>query len=51
MADAAVLVVSAKKGEFEQGIAKGGMSKEESLIAHTMGVRSFIVAVNKMVET
>uniref|UniRef100_A0A6B2L376 Tr-type G domain-containing protein n=1 Tax=Arcella intermedia TaxID=1963864 RepID=A0A6B2L376_9EUKA len=48
MADAAVLVVSAAPQEFEAGIMKGGMTREESIIAYSCGVRQFIVAVNKM---
>ncbi|KAL6057492.1 Eukaryotic peptide chain release factor GTP-binding subunit [Balamuthia mandrillaris] len=48
MADVAILVISATDGEFEAGIARGGMTREEALVAYTMGVRNFIVAVNKM---
>jgi elongation factor 1-alpha len=48
MSDAAILIVSAAQGEFEAGIMKGGMTREESIIAYASGVRQFIIAVNKM---
>ena len=47
-ADAAVLFVSAKKGEFEAGIGPGGQTREHAFLAFTLGVRQVIVAVNKM---
>jgi elongation factor 1-alpha len=47
-ADAAVLFVSAKKGEFEAGIGPGGQTREHAFLAFTLGVRQIIVAVNKM---
>lgn len=47
-ADAAVLFVSAKRGEFEAGIGPGGQTREHSFLAFTLGVDQFIVAVNKM---
>ncbi len=47
-ADAAVLFVSAKKGEFEAGIGPGGQTREHSFLAFTLGVRQLVVAVNKM---
>jgi len=47
-ADAAILVVSAKKGEFEAGIGPGGQTREHAFLAFTMGVRQMVVAVNKM---
>jgi elongation factor 1-alpha len=46
-ADAAVLFVSAKKGEFEAGIGPGGQTREHAFLAFTLGVRQCIVAVNK----
>jgi len=47
-ADAAVLFVSAKKGEFEAGIGPGGQTREHGFLAFTLGVRQIVVAVNKM---
>ncbi|MHA1929068.1 MAG: GTP-binding protein, partial [Candidatus Thorarchaeota archaeon] len=47
-ADVAMLVVSAKKGEFEAGIGPGGQTKEHAYLAMTLGVPSMIVAINKM---
>ena len=47
-ADAAVLVVSAKKGEFEAGISAGGQTREHAFLARTLGVNQMIVLVNKM---
>jgi len=48
MADVAILIVSAAAGEFEAGIARGGMTREEALVAYAAGIRRFIVIVNKM---
>jgi elongation factor 1-alpha len=47
-ADAAILVVSAKKGEYEVGIAPGGQTREHLFLAFMLGIRQFIVLVNKM---
>jgi elongation factor 1-alpha len=47
-ADAAVLIIAAKKGEFEDGFSKEGSTKDHALLAYTMGVKQVIVAVNKM---
>jgi len=47
-ADAAVLFVSAKKGEFEAGIGPGGQTREHAFLAFTLGVKQLVVAVNKM---
>ena len=47
-ADAAILVVASGVGEFEAGIAKEGQTREHALLAHTLGVKQMIVAVNKM---
>ena len=47
-ADAAVLFVSAKKGEFEAGIGPGGQTREHGFLAFTLGVRQLAVAINKM---
>ncbi|PSN88078.1 translation elongation factor EF-1 subunit alpha [Candidatus Marsarchaeota G1 archaeon OSP_B] len=47
-ADATILVVSAKKGEYEAGIGATGQTREHAFLAKTMGVNQLIVAVNKM---
>jgi elongation factor 1-alpha len=47
-ADCAVLVVSAKKGEFEAGIGPGGQTREHAYLAKTLGVNQILVAINKM---
>ena len=50
-ADAAILVVSAKKGEYEAGIGGTGQTREHAFLAKTMGVNQIIVAINKMDDT
>jgi len=47
-ADAALLIVSAKKGEFEAGIGATGQTREHAFLLRTMGVNQIIVGVNKM---
>ncbi|MCH4814406.1 MAG: translation elongation factor EF-1 subunit alpha [Saccharolobus sp.] len=47
-ADAAILVVSAKKGEYEAGMSVEGQTREHIILAKTMGLDQLIVAVNKM---
>jgi len=47
-ADAAILVVSAKRGEFEAGIGPGGQTREHAFLAYTLGVNQLAVAINKM---
>jgi len=49
-ADIAVLVISARKGEFETGFDRGGQTREHAMLAKTLGVSYLIVAVNKMDE-
>ncbi|XP_078428025.1 translation elongation factor EF1A/initiation factor IF2gamma family protein [Wolffia australiana] len=49
-ADIGVLVISARKGEFETGFEKGGQTREHVLLAKTLGVTKLIVVVNKMDE-
>lgn len=47
-ADAGVLVISARKGEFETGFEGGGQTREHTMLAKTLGVRQLVVVVNKM---
>jgi peptide chain release factor subunit 3 len=47
-ADVGVLVISARKGEFETGFERGGQTREHALLAKTLGVRILIVVINKM---
>ncbi len=47
-ADAAILSISAKKGEFESGMSAEGQTREHIILAKTMGIDQMIVAVNKM---
>ncbi len=46
-ADAAILVVSGKKGEMEVGIAANGQTREHAYLAQTLGVKQIVVAINK----
>ncbi|KAI8927710.1 P-loop containing nucleoside triphosphate hydrolase protein [Entophlyctis helioformis] len=47
-ADVGVLVISARKGEFETGFEKGGQTREHALLAKTAGVKRLVVVINKM---
>ena len=47
-ADIGVLVISARKGEYETGFEKGGQTREHAMLAKTQGVNKLVVAVNKM---
>lgn len=47
-ADVGVLVISARKGEYETGFEKGGQTREHAMLAKTQGVNQLVVAVNKM---
>lgn len=47
-ADVGVLVISARKGEFETGFEKGGQTREHALLAKTLGVQYLVVVINKM---
>lgn len=49
-ADIALLVISARKGEFETGFEKGGQTREHAMLVRTAGVQRLIVVVNKMDE-
>ena len=47
-ADIGILVISARKGEYETGFEKGGQTREHAILAKTQGVNKLVVAVNKM---
>jgi peptide chain release factor subunit 3 len=47
-ADVGVLVISARKGEFESGFEKNGQTREHAMLAFTLGIRKLILVVNKM---
>ncbi|CBJ48633.1 Sup35, eukaryotic translation termination factor eRF3 [Ectocarpus siliculosus] len=47
-ADVGILVISARKGEFETGFDRGGQTREHALLAKTLGVRYLVVVINKM---
>ncbi|KAF8326692.1 P-loop containing nucleoside triphosphate hydrolase protein [Cantharellus anzutake] len=47
-ADIAILVISARKGEFETGFEKGGQTREHIMLVKTVGVSKVVIVVNKM---
>jgi len=47
-ADIGVLIISARKGEFETGFERGGQTREHAQLARTLGVEKLIIAINKM---
>lgn len=47
-ADVGVLVISARKGEFETGYERGGQTREHVMLAKTLGVSKLLLVVNKM---
>lgn len=47
-ADVGILVISARKGEYEAGFDKGGQTREHAVLAKTQGVNKLVVVVNKM---
>lgn len=49
-ADIAILVISARRGEFETGFEKGGQTREHVMLVKTAGVQRLIVVANKMDE-
>lgn len=50
-ADIGVMVIAARKGEFETGFERGGQTREHAQLAKTLGVSKLIVVVNKMDDT
>ncbi len=49
-ADVAILVLSARKGEFETGFEKGGQTREHIVLVKNAGVSKLVVVINKMDE-
>lgn len=47
-ADIAVLVISARKGEFETGFERRGQTREHAMLVKTAGVKRLVVLINKM---
>ena len=47
-ADGAILMISAKRGEYEAGTNPGGQTREHAFLAKTLGVNQMVVAVNTM---
>ncbi|OAX41349.1 hypothetical protein K503DRAFT_685597 [Rhizopogon vinicolor AM-OR11-026] len=47
-ADVAILVISARKGEFETGFERGGQTREHVMLVKTAGVSKLVVIINKM---
>jgi len=47
-ADVAILVISARRGEFEAGFDRGGQTREHALLAMTLGISRIVIVVNKM---
>jgi len=47
-AEVAIMVISARTGEFEAGFVKNGQTKEHTLLVRTSGVTKMIVFVNKL---
>ncbi|KIK65292.1 hypothetical protein GYMLUDRAFT_38735 [Collybiopsis luxurians FD-317 M1] len=50
-ADIAILVISARKGEFETGFERGGQTREHIMLVKTAGVSKVVIAINKMDES
>ncbi|PCN49844.1 translation elongation factor EF-1 subunit alpha [Candidatus Geothermarchaeota archaeon ex4572_27] len=46
-ADCAILVISAKRGEYEAGIGPAGQTREHAFLAKTMGINQIVVAVEQ----
>ncbi|WVF65331.1 hypothetical protein IAT40_000057 [Kwoniella sp. CBS 6097] len=50
-ADVALLVISARKGEFETGFERDGQTREHAMLIKNNGINKLIVAINKMDDT
>ena len=47
-ADVGVLVISARRGEFETGFDKGGQTREHAVLAKMQGINKLVIVINKM---
>jgi peptide chain release factor subunit 3 len=47
-ADIAILVISARKGEFETGYKLGGQTQEHATLVKMLGVKKIVLVINKM---
>ena len=47
-ADVGILVISARKGEFETGFERGGQTREHIMLVKTAGVAKIVIVINKM---
>lgn len=47
-ADVAIMVISARKGEFEAGFIQGGQTREHTILAKILGIDRMIFLINKM---
>lgn len=47
-ADVALLVLSARKGEFETGFERDGQTREHAMLLKNNGINKLIIVVNKM---
>ncbi len=45
--DVAVLIISAKEGDFESGFEKEGLTKQHTILVKALGIQNLIVAINK----
>lgn len=50
-ADAALLIIDARDGEFEKGFSERGQTREHALLVRSLGVRELGVVVNKIDAT
>ncbi|RXK37466.1 translation elongation factor Tu [Tremella mesenterica] len=50
-ADVALLVLSARKGEFETGFERDGQTREHAVLIKNNGINKLVVVVNKMDDT
>lgn len=46
-----ILIIAMETGEFKAGISKDSQTREHALLAFTLGVQLFSVAINKMDTT
>jgi peptide chain release factor subunit 3 len=47
-ADIGILVISARKGEYETGFDKGGQTREHAVLAKMQGINKLVIVINKM---